>query len=87
MIALGFTIPLYGSPCSLISTEVPSRSILAGPHMIENTSGFSPCDGASCTKCSSGPQGLNMLREKASLNEGHGFSRAVNACALDGFSR
>jgi hypothetical protein len=41
----------------------------------------------SCTKCSSGPQGLNMLREKASLNEGHGFSRAVDACALDGFSR
>ena len=39
--------------------------------------GFSPCYGAFCTKCSSGAQGLNMLREKASLHEGHGFSRAV----------
>jgi hypothetical protein len=28
-----------------------------------------------------------MLREKASLNEGHGFSRAVNLYSLDGFSR
>jgi hypothetical protein len=39
--------------------------------------GFSPCYGAFCTKCSSGAQGLNMLWEKASLHEGHGFSRAI----------
>jgi hypothetical protein len=39
--------------------------------------GLSPCYGAFCTKCSSGAQGLNMLREKASLHEGHGFSRAI----------
>ena len=39
--------------------------------------GLSPCHGAFCTKCSSGAQGLNMLREKASLHEGHGFSRAI----------
>jgi hypothetical protein len=32
----------------------------------------------SARECSSGAQALNMLREKASLNEGHGFSRAVN---------
>src|ERR1700723_3942681 len=39
--------------------------------------GLSPCYGGFSTKCSSGAQGLNMLREKASLHEGHGFSRAV----------
>jgi len=29
---------------------------------------------------------LKRLRKRLS-NEGHGFSRAVNGCALDGFSR
>ena len=40
--------------------------------------GLSPCYGAFCTTSSSGAQALNMLREKPSLHEGHGFSRAVN---------
>jgi hypothetical protein len=35
----------------------------------------SPCYGALCAKCSFGAQALNMLMEKASLYEGHGFSR------------
>jgi hypothetical protein len=35
----------------------------------------------SARECSSGAQALNMLREKASLNEGHGFSRAWPACS------
>ena len=47
--------------------------------------GFSPCYSASRTK-SPGALGLNRLKEKASLNEGHGFSRAVTGLALDGFS-
>jgi hypothetical protein len=32
-------------------------------------------------------QGLESLRENAVLEEGHGFSRAVNDTAIDGFSR
>jgi hypothetical protein len=47
--------------------------------------GFSPCYSASRTK-SPGTLGLNRLNEKASLYEGHGFSRAVTGLALDGFS-
>jgi len=33
------------------------------------------------------PQGLESLRENAVLEEGHGFSRAVNDTAIPGFSR
>jgi hypothetical protein len=35
----------------------------------------------------SAPQGLESLRENAVLEEGHGFSLAVNDTAIPGFSR
>ena len=35
---------------------------------------------------SSGAQAPNMLRKKASLDEGHGFSRAIKNSADEGFS-
>jgi hypothetical protein len=43
-------------------------------------------DGAFCTNCCFGAT-TKKLDEKASLYEGHGFSRAVKTYALDGFSR
>jgi hypothetical protein len=43
-------------------------------------------DGAFCTNCYLGAT-TKKLDEKASLYEGHGFSRAVNSLPLDGFSR
>jgi hypothetical protein len=43
-------------------------------------------DGTFCTNCYLGAT-TKKLDEKASLYEGHGFSRAVNSLPLDGFSR
>jgi hypothetical protein len=37
---------------------------------------LNPCYGASCERLVPGALRLDRLKEKASLNEGHGFSRA-----------
>jgi hypothetical protein len=44
---------------------------------------FRPCYGAFCTNCCLGAT-TKKLNEKASLYEGHGFSRAVNRLCLTG---
>jgi hypothetical protein len=72
--------------CFLLKAGIFPQPVSSGRRDL-NENGLSPCYGAFCTKCSFGAQALNMLREKASLHEGHGFSRAVKRPSNDGFSR